>query len=161
MSIPPLDLPLHHTSTLFLYFFKFTPSRGGDQNLLLPLPFNPKGFQYSYAWSHSLCERRTFFCTAQERRSYLQKTLQILTYVFNWLYFTQYLTSFSFSSIDHIRRLCALFLILFYLTQKRFSRSAHLLMCLSLETLMSIIRTAKNLKALSWDIFETSTPLPH
>ena len=31
--------------------------------------------------------------------TYLWKTLQILTYVFNWLYFTQCLTSFS--SIDH------------------------------------------------------------
>ena len=25
--------------------------------------FNPKRFYYSYAWSHSLCERRTSFCT--------------------------------------------------------------------------------------------------
>ena len=25
--------------------------------------FNPTVFYYSYAWSHSLCERRTFFCT--------------------------------------------------------------------------------------------------
>ena len=68
-----------------------------------------------------------------------QKTLQILTYVFNWLYFTQCLTSFS--SIDHLLRLCARFLILFHLTQMRFSRSTHLLMFLSLETLTSIIRT--------------------
>ena len=32
-------------------------------------------------------------------RTYLQKTLQILIYVFDWLYFTQRLTSFS--SINH------------------------------------------------------------
>ena len=34
--------------------------------------------------------------------------------VFDWLYFTQCLTSFS--SIDHLLQLCARFLILFYLT---------------------------------------------
>ena len=43
--------------------------------------------------------------------TYLKKTLQILTYVFDWLYFTQCLTCFS--SIDH---LYAWFLILFHLT---------------------------------------------
>ena len=42
------------------------------------------------------------------------ETLQILTYVFNWLYFTQCLTSFS--SINHPLRLHAQFLILFHLT---------------------------------------------
>ena len=68
-----------------------------------------------------------------------EKTLRILTYVFDWLYFTQCLTSFS--SIDHLLQLCAQFLILFHLTQMRFSRSTHLLMFLFLETLMSIIRT--------------------
>ena len=26
------------------------------------LPLNPKGSQYSHAWSHSLCYRRTSFC---------------------------------------------------------------------------------------------------
>ena len=45
---------------------------------------------------------------------YLWKTLQILIYVFDWLYFTQCLTSFS--SIDHLLQLCARFLILFHLT---------------------------------------------
>ena len=58
---------------------------------------------------------------------------------FDWLYFTQCLTSFF--SIDHLLCLCALFLILFHLTEMRFSRSPHLLMFLSLETLTSIIRT--------------------
>ena len=47
----------------------------------------------------------------------------------------------SFFSIDHLLRLYARFLILFHLTQMRFSRSIHLLMFLSLETLTSIIRT--------------------
>ena len=42
--------------------------------------------------------------------------------------------------MDHLLQLCARFLILFHLTQMRFSRSTHLLF-LSLETLTSIIRT--------------------
>ena len=41
-------------------------------------------------------------------------SLQILTYVFNLLYFTQCLTSFS--SIDHLLRHYARFLVLFHLT---------------------------------------------
>ena len=53
-------------------------------------------------------------------------------------YLTQCLTSFS--SIDHLFCLCARFLIPFHLTQMRFSPSTHLLMRLSLETLISIIR---------------------
>ena len=57
----------------------------------------------------------------------------------DWLYFTQCLTSFS--SIDHFLCHCAQFLILFHLTSMKFSRSTHLLMFLSLETLMSIMRT--------------------
>ena len=72
-------------------------------------------------------------------RTYLQKTLQILSYVFDWFYFAQFLTSFS--STDHLLQICAQFLILFHLTQMRFSRSTHLLMFLSLETLTCIIRT--------------------
>ena len=44
--------------------------------------------------------------------NYLYKIMQILT--FDWPYFTQCLTSFS--SIDHVLRLCAWFLILFHLT---------------------------------------------
>ena len=55
------------------------------------------------------------------------------SYVFDWLYFTQFLTSFS--TIDNLLCLCASFLILFHLTKMRFSRSTHLLMFLSLETL--------------------------
>ena len=47
----------------------------------------------------------------------------------------------SFSSIDQFLYLCAQFLILFHLIYMRFSRSTHLLMFLSLETLTSILRT--------------------
>ena len=43
---------------------------------------------------------------------YIWKTLWILTYVFNWLYFIQCLTSFF--SIDHLLRLYTRFLILYY-----------------------------------------------
>ena len=67
------------------------------------------------------------------------ETLQILNYIFDWFYFTQCLTSFS--SIDRLLQLCARFLILFRLTQIRFSRSTHLLVLLSLETSTSITRT--------------------
>ena len=41
--------------------------------------------------------------------TYLQKTVQILTYVFDWLYFTQCLTSFP--SINHILCLYTQFFI--------------------------------------------------
>ena len=47
-------------------------------------------------------------------RIYLWKALQILTYVFDWLYLAQCLTSFS--SINHLLHLHAYFLILFHLT---------------------------------------------
>ena len=43
---------------------------------------------------------------------YLWKTAD--SYVFDWLYFTQGLTSFS--SVNHLLRFCARFLILFHLT---------------------------------------------
>ena len=69
----------------------------------------------------------------------LSKTLQVLTYVFYWLYVTQCLTSFF--SINHLLYLYAWLLILFHLTQMRLSRLTNLPMCLSLETLMPIIRT--------------------
>ena len=42
----------------------------------------------------------------------------------------------SFSSINYL--LCALFLVLFHLTQMKFCKSTHLLMHLSLETLINI-----------------------
>ena len=70
----------------------------------------------------------------------LWKFLQILTYGFNSLYLTQFLTSFS--SFNHPLYLYAWFLILFHLTEMMFSWSTHLLMFLLLETLMSFIRTS-------------------
>ena len=38
-----------------------------------------------------------------------QKTLQILIYVFNWLYFTQCLTSFSSINLSPSSSLCTIF----------------------------------------------------
>ena len=67
--------------------------------------------------------------------SYLCFQLVLLSFSFTLLSFT------SFSFINHLCCLCALFFILFHLTEMRFSRSTHLRMFLSLETLMSIIRT--------------------
>ena len=84
------------------------------------LPIIQKGFQHSYAWSCSLCERRTFFC----RRLISRKLCRFLL-MMDWLYFTQCLTSFS--SIDCLLCRCARFLFLFRLIQMRFSRSTHLL----------------------------------
>ena len=60
--------------------------------------------------------------------TYLSKTQQILTYVFDWLYFTQCLTCFS--SINHFLCVYAWFLILFHLTWMRFSQSTYLVLCL-------------------------------
>ena len=61
------------------------------------------------------------------------------SYVFDRLYFMQCLISFS--SIDHLLFHYAHFLILFHLTWWRFSWLTHLLMCLSLETLRSLVMT--------------------
>ena len=58
---------------------------------------------------------------------------------FRLAYLTQCLATFS--SINHLLRLRARFLIIYHLTQMRFSRSTHMPMFLSLETLMSVIRT--------------------
>ena len=52
-----------------------------------------------------------------------------------------HLASYFFFFIDHLLLLCARFLILFRLTKMRFSRSTHLLMFLSFETLTSILKT--------------------
>ena len=77
---------------------------------------------------------------------------------FRWLYFTQCLTSFS--SMDHLFCLCARFLIPFHLTQMRFSPSTHLLMCLPLETLTSIIRTDLPILVELIDLVNIKWPYP-
>ena len=52
---------------------------------------------------------KTAFCMGL-----ISRKLRILTYVFEWLNYTQYLTPFS--SINHLLCLCAQFLIIFHLT---------------------------------------------
>ena len=71
--------------------------------------FNLKGFCYSYACSCSLCEGRTSLCMWC-----ISWKLYILSYVLDWLYWTQCLTSFS--SLNHLLCLYAQFLMVFYLT---------------------------------------------
>ena len=68
--------------------------------------FNLKRFCYSYVWSHSLCEGKSSFCMGL-----ISRKVQIITYVFDWLYLTQCLTSFS--CIDHLLFFYVQFLILF------------------------------------------------
>ena len=58
--------------------------------------------------------------------------------MFGLAYVIRFLTSFS--SIDR-HLLFARLLMLFYLTEVRFAQSSHLLMCMSLGTLTSTIRT--------------------
>ena len=94
--------------------------------------FNLKGFFYSYTWSCSLCERKTSFCTGL-----IYRKLQILSYVFKWLYFTQYVNSFS--SINHLLHFYAVFFSISSNIDEGVSIKS-LLMFLSLETLASIIR---------------------
>ena len=89
--------------------------------------FKLERFYQPYTWSCSLLSSQD-----------LSLENSVKSYVLDWLYFTQCLTSFS--SIYHILHCNAWFQILCHLTQVRFSQSAHLLMCLSLGTLMFIIR---------------------
>ena len=98
----------------------------------------------NYLWNISSIEQNFIICQI------IQQTNKCFLYI-HWdtkmkikrtqkegPYLTQCLTSFS--SIDHLFCLCARFLIPFHLTQMRFSPSTHLLIRLSLETLISIIR---------------------
>ena len=87
--------------------------------------FNPKGFYYSCAWSRSLCWGRTSFCTRRVSR----KLCRLLCFRLALLQSVSYF----FLSTAHFFRISARFLILVHLTKVRFSRSTHLLMCLSLN----------------------------
>ena len=75
------------------------------------------------------------------RETYLQKTLRVLIYSFDSLYFIWRLTSFS--CIKHHLPLWIQLLMLFHLTLMMFSQLTHLLMYWSLEILTFIIRTVK------------------
>ena len=59
-----VNLSLNQTLLTFLLCVRLTWMTPLWQFLCERLSsFNPKGFQYSYAWSCSLCEKRTSFCT--------------------------------------------------------------------------------------------------
>ena len=85
-----------------IWFWQFLSERLSSLNL--------KRLYYSYAWSCSLCERRTFFC-----KGLVSRKLFVDSYLCFWLaLLTQCLTSFSF--VDHLLCCYAWLLILFYLT---------------------------------------------
>ena len=88
--------PMWHNLGWLNWFWQF---------LLEGLPsFNPKRFSNSYVWSCSLSEKGLPFPWDLP----LTKLCGFLL-VFDWLYFTQYLTSFSF--INHLLRRYAQFAI--------------------------------------------------
>ena len=76
------------------------------------LPLIRKDSTTHIAWSPSYVKEGFPFAL---HGTYHQTTLRILTQVFDWLYLTQCL--YSFSSIDHLLRLYVQFLMLFHLTQ--------------------------------------------
>ena len=86
--------------------------------------FNPKRFYYSYAWSCSLCERRTSFCTGLISR----KLCRFLCFRLALLHSVSY---FFFLYRSPSSSLCTVFCSIL--------SNIDLLMCLSLET--SIIKT--------------------
>ena len=61
-------------------------------------------------------------------------------HIFSRSYFAHCFTCFA--SIGHLLCACVQLLILFHITQMRFSpQSTHMLMCFPLENLVSIVRT--------------------
>ena len=98
--------------------------------------FNPKEFCcYSYAWSCSLCEWRTSFCM-----ELISRKLQILTYVFDWCYFTHSYFFFLYWSPS-----LSLYTVFDAILSNidEVSWLTHQLMCLSLQTLALIIKTGE------------------
>ena len=95
--------------------------------------FTLKECYYSYAWSSSLREGKTAFCTGLTSRKFCN-----LLFAFS--------TGFTSRSVLLLFPLLITFfiiinslLMLFRLTQMMFSRSSHLLLCMSFETLTSMI----------------------
>ena len=74
----------------------------GDFSVRSYLPF-----YYSYTWSCSLCERRTFFCTGL-----ISRKLCGFLLMFSSGFTSLYVTSFSF--VNHLLHRYARFLILFH-----------------------------------------------
>ena len=91
--------------------------------------FNSKGLYYSYTWSCSSCEQRASFCMGLISRKlcrFLHMFLTDFTLFSVLLLFPLLITFFAFMHS--------------FWCYLRFSRSTHLLMCLSLKTLTPIIR---------------------
>ena len=98
--------------------------------------FNPKGFCYSYAWSSLQFMKGLSFEWDLSPEKSMDSFLPMFSTGFS---------SFSvllLFRIDHLLHLYPWFLMLFHLTQMRLSLSTHLLRCLSLETLLFIIRAS-------------------
>ena len=93
--------------------------------------FKVKGFGYSYAWSCSLREGRTFFCMVPISRKLSSFLLMSLALLHSVSYFFFLYRSPSLS-------LCTIYTISSNIS--RFSQSTHLLIFLCLGTLMSIAR---------------------
>ena len=113
------------------YFFSLYQS----SSLSLWMAFE---MHYSNAQCCSLCEGRASFYAEFISRKLCKFLLMFLT---GFTSFIQCLTSFP--SINYLLCIYAWLLLLFNLTQMSFSRSTHILMCLSFGTLMSIIRTGQ------------------
>ena len=91
--------------------------------------FSPKAFCYSYAWSCSLCEGRTSFCTVL-----ISTKLYEIFFVFS-TGFTSFSVLFLFRLSITFSSLCTVFDAI----------STHQLICLCLKTLTPIIRTNQHI----------------
>ena len=67
--------------------------------------FNLKGFYYLYAWSHSLCEGRTSFCSGQD----LSLENSADSYLRFWLALLQSVSYFFFLNQSPSSSLCTVF----------------------------------------------------
>ena len=95
--------------------------------------FNPKELCCSYPWSSSLCEGRASICTVLISRKICRFLLMFLTGFSSVSYFFFLYRSSSLS-------LCTVFDAIWSKIDED-PQSSHLLMCLSLKTLTSILRT--------------------
>ena len=101
-----VNLSLNETLLIFLLY----PRQTWMTHLILAIslweiiPSNWKGFCYTYAWLHSLCQRETSFCT-----ELIFKKLWGFLFVFS-AGFTSFGVLLCFSFMDHcLRLLTALF----------------------------------------------------
>ena len=103
---------------------------------------NPKILYYSYAWSCSLCEGRTSFCTGLISRKLCRFLLMFSTGFTSLIVLLLFLLSFTFFVFMHG--------FWIYFIWQSFSRSTHLLMCLSLESCPLTLEFAVQWLSLHW-----------